>query len=98
MPLLLLVGCSSLTPGQRIAIYCNPISHAGDLAIIAVSVWPWGLFLDITNNEEWFRYPGHDCVDAINDQVQRAESANTKATTPAESPTPREAPTPPSEE
>ncbi len=96
---LLLAGCSSLTPGQRIAVYCNPVSHAADLAIIGVRLVPWGLGPDITDDENWFRYPGHDCVDAIKDQVQRAESANTRATTPAESPaSPQEALTPTSEE
>ncbi|MGH2359833.1 MAG: hypothetical protein ACRDGM_04730 [bacterium] len=33
---LLLTGCSSMTPGQRIALYCNPVSHAADLALFGL--------------------------------------------------------------
>lgn len=87
---LLPAGCSSLTPAQRIAVCFNPAAHAADLAITGVSRWPSGLGPDITNDENWFRYPGHDCVDAINDKVREAESP--KPTLSPESLTPPEAP------
>lgn len=30
---LLLTGCATLSPGQRIALWCNPVAHAVDLAM-----------------------------------------------------------------
>jgi hypothetical protein len=31
---LFLTGCATLSPGQRIALWCNPVAHAVDLAMV----------------------------------------------------------------
>lgn len=73
--LLLVSGCANATPAQRIAIYCNPVAHAVDLAgaLAPYGLCPLcGVFVD-------------DCVQAIKDKVEEAKS---KTVTPRTLPEP----------
>jgi hypothetical protein len=55
-----------MTPGQRIAVFCNPVSHALDLAILGLTMYGGGGTQKV--------FPGYHCVNAIKDRVQQAES------------------------
>ena len=81
---LLLAGCSSMTPGQRIALYCNPVSHAADLALAGIMIglivgYPpsWagsGAYGGSGSASDTKVFPGSYCVAAIKDKVRQAEN------------------------
>jgi hypothetical protein len=69
--LLFLTGCSSMPAGQRIALLCNPVAHASDLALGIVLLYTRGGLLGL--------FPGYHCVNAINDKVQQREEEKKRA-------------------
>jgi hypothetical protein len=78
-----------MTPGQRIAVYCNPVSHAMDLAILGLSLgfmYYGGSSVALNSENPEQAFPGHHCVQTIKDKTRQGESDNSRAATPPESP------------
>jgi hypothetical protein len=84
--LLLATGCANMTPGQRIALYCNPLSTSLNLAVLTLGLsvaWFGGVDqMDKTAK----LFPAQHCVDAIQDNARQPEPAKIPPATAAVTP------------
>jgi hypothetical protein len=88
---LALSGCATkanLSSTSRIVLFCNPVGHAVDLALVGfalgVTVYSGGLVGPVDSGSPHQRgdwsVPGVMCVDAINDQVDAEEARSSRST------------------
>jgi hypothetical protein len=84
--LLLTTACANMTPGQRIALYCNPLSTGLNLAVLTLGLsmaWFGGAEqMDKTAK----LFPAQHCVDAIQDNARQSPPAKAPPPTAAVAP------------
>ena len=83
---LLVSGCSSMTPGQRIGLYCNPVAQAVDVVIIGLVLAELPLYLYVPGRASSSSASGNssglpiqNCIQAIKDKVRQAEIEKSEA-------------------
>jgi len=84
--LLLTTSCANMTPGQRIALYCNPLSTGLNLAVLTLglSVAWFGGAEQMDRTARFF--PAQHCVDAIQDNARPSQPAKAPPATAAVAP------------
>lgn len=82
-----LAACTSMTPGQRIALYCNPVAEAGNLVLVGAwlgTIWyTLGGGIELITAKEAF--PLYHCLNAIKDkqnEIERKDSIDCPALDP----------------
>src|SRR5215468_3101807 len=86
LTLLLTTACANMTPGQRIALYCNPLSTGLNLAVLTL-----GLSMAWFGGPEQMDktaklFPAQHCVDAIQDNARQSQPAKAPPATAAAAP------------
>lgn len=92
--LLLSTGCAHMTPTQqRIALYCNPVAQAMNLAVLTLGLWH-AFFGGVEQMDKTAKlFPIQHCVNAVQDNAAETQpgkpemaTASASSAKPASSP------------
>src|SRR5438093_10838308 len=80
--MLVLSGCAHMTPTQRVALYCNPLSQGLNLVVLTLGLG-LAFFGGVEQMDRTAKFfPLQHCVDAIqDDKVAQAQLNNPRAAT-----------------